>query len=339
MKTHYENLQVSKNASERVIRAAYKSLSQEWHPDKHPGDSARAERIMKIINEAYKVLSDPTLREAHDKWIDEQANHARKKYQNSEYDESRNSDRSTRNAPEHEQYSNSSSTKGSDYASEHERENRLREQTRDFSETIISDRYIDLHDGTVIDKSTGLQWMRCPLGHNWINGECIGHAKMFRFIEETEEYLSRTELDRILGGSDDLKGLLPARNAIESFNTLGGYAGHQDWAIPTVKQQRSLIRCYKSKPGLLQRRLYWMPGKEGCDVDCDRPTIDTLAFPSFKYENYDYGFLTSSTAILQKDREFFDSCWIVNLRHGFTMSMNKMHASGFILLVRNNKHK
>ena len=68
-RTHYDNLQVSRMASDRVIRAAYKSLSQEWHPDKHPKDTAKAEKITKIINQAYKVLSDAQLRKEHDEWI------------------------------------------------------------------------------------------------------------------------------------------------------------------------------------------------------------------------------------------------------------------------------
>jgi curved DNA-binding protein CbpA len=72
VRTHYDNLQVSRSASDRVIRAAYKSLSQQWHPDKHPDDPETAERISKIINEAYRVLSDPELREKHDKWIADQ---------------------------------------------------------------------------------------------------------------------------------------------------------------------------------------------------------------------------------------------------------------------------
>ncbi|WP_413500648.1 J domain-containing protein [Psychrobacter maritimus] len=36
--THYDTLMVSRNASPEVIRAAFKSLSQKYHPDKnnHP---------------------------------------------------------------------------------------------------------------------------------------------------------------------------------------------------------------------------------------------------------------------------------------------------------------
>jgi hypothetical protein len=69
IRTHYDNLQVTENASIEVIRGAYKFLSQKWHPDKHPNDKERAARIMKVINEAYSVLSDPEQRKEHDAWI------------------------------------------------------------------------------------------------------------------------------------------------------------------------------------------------------------------------------------------------------------------------------
>lgn len=69
VKTHYDNLQVTRNASPEVIRAAYKGLTQRYHPDRHPEDRARYERVMKILNEAFEVLSDPLKRAEHDAWI------------------------------------------------------------------------------------------------------------------------------------------------------------------------------------------------------------------------------------------------------------------------------
>lgn len=69
MKTHYENLQVTENASLEVIKGAYKFLSQKWHPDKNPDNRAESERITRILNEAYTVLSDPIRRKEHDDWI------------------------------------------------------------------------------------------------------------------------------------------------------------------------------------------------------------------------------------------------------------------------------
>jgi curved DNA-binding protein CbpA len=69
IRTHYDNLQVSRNASDAVIRAAYKSLMQRYHPDKNPDSRQEAERITRIINEAFEVLSNPALRSQHDDWI------------------------------------------------------------------------------------------------------------------------------------------------------------------------------------------------------------------------------------------------------------------------------
>jgi hypothetical protein len=61
----YEILEVSTNASQEVIRAAYKSLMQRYHPDRNPGDRDAAEHASRV-NLAYEVLSDPARRAAHD---------------------------------------------------------------------------------------------------------------------------------------------------------------------------------------------------------------------------------------------------------------------------------
>jgi hypothetical protein len=70
-RTHYDNLKVARSAPPEVIRAAYRALSQSFHPDRNPGD-ADAARVMAIINGSYEVLSDPDKRRAHDRWIAEQ---------------------------------------------------------------------------------------------------------------------------------------------------------------------------------------------------------------------------------------------------------------------------
>jgi hypothetical protein len=66
--THYDNLKVTRNAPPEVIRAAYKTLSQKFHPDRNPGN-LDATRTIQIINLAYEVLSDPAKRKEHDEWI------------------------------------------------------------------------------------------------------------------------------------------------------------------------------------------------------------------------------------------------------------------------------
>lgn len=70
--THYDNLKVARDAPVSVIKAAYKALSQTYHPDKFQGSSLEAERIMKIINTAYNELINEDKRLEHDNWIYEQ---------------------------------------------------------------------------------------------------------------------------------------------------------------------------------------------------------------------------------------------------------------------------
>lgn len=57
-------MEISPNASDEVIRVAYKALAKKYHPDSYKANDA--EEIMKRINEAYAVLSDKEKREAYD---------------------------------------------------------------------------------------------------------------------------------------------------------------------------------------------------------------------------------------------------------------------------------
>jgi molecular chaperone DnaJ len=62
----YDILEVSTAARPAVIRAAYRCLVQEYHPDRNPGDADAAAR-MSMINHAYSVLADPVQRARYDK--------------------------------------------------------------------------------------------------------------------------------------------------------------------------------------------------------------------------------------------------------------------------------
>ena len=67
MKNYYEILEVAKNASPEVIEKAYKALIKKYHPDLQPDDKKQeAENKIKLINEAYDILSDPTKKENYD---------------------------------------------------------------------------------------------------------------------------------------------------------------------------------------------------------------------------------------------------------------------------------
>lgn len=76
--SHYENLRVARNAPREVIKAAYRVLAQQNHPDLREGDAESA-RAMAILNEAYRILSDPDLRKEHDAWIQEAESRAERR--------------------------------------------------------------------------------------------------------------------------------------------------------------------------------------------------------------------------------------------------------------------
>lgn len=150
LRTHYENLQVTENASPEVIRGAYKFLSQKWHPDKNQHQREKAERITKIINDAYTVLSDPERRREHDTWI------ANQRY-----------------------------ARGFQPPEPTVRPNPARRYAYQYSYALMpapvgrGERFIDLGDGTVMDMKTGLQWFVHSVGESWSGGTVYGSPDVF----------------------------------------------------------------------------------------------------------------------------------------------------------------
>lgn len=65
MTNYYDILGVSFNVGEQELRACYKRLAVQNHPDKHGGDPYYEEKF-KNITEAYRVLSDPVARKRYD---------------------------------------------------------------------------------------------------------------------------------------------------------------------------------------------------------------------------------------------------------------------------------
>ncbi len=71
-RTHYDNLKVTRDAPNAVIRAAYKALIQKYHPDIFDGTEQEALRLAKLIKNSYDVLIDSDKRAEHDSWISKQ---------------------------------------------------------------------------------------------------------------------------------------------------------------------------------------------------------------------------------------------------------------------------
>jgi len=67
-KDYYGILGVSRNASDREIKKAYRKLAMQYHPDRNPGKEKWANEKFKEINEAYGVLGDPQKRKQYDQF-------------------------------------------------------------------------------------------------------------------------------------------------------------------------------------------------------------------------------------------------------------------------------
>ncbi len=78
-------------------------------------------------------------------------------------------------------------------------------------------------NGSVLDKQTGLTWMRCALGQKWDAGSCTGTATRYAW-QDTDW----------------------AKDAVN----LDGYAGYTDWRVPLVPELAAIVEL-----GCLDQRI------------------------------------------------------------------------------------
>lgn len=84
-KTYYQILGVLPDAEDIVIKAAYRSLSQKYHPDRWAGDKQFAHSRMSEINQAYEILSNLHKRKKYDEELSSTG--ANKDYQSEKTEE------------------------------------------------------------------------------------------------------------------------------------------------------------------------------------------------------------------------------------------------------------
>jgi len=63
---YYEILELSRDASQDEVNAAFRRLARQWHPDRNPGNS-EAEATFRRVNTAYQVLGNQTSRAEYDR--------------------------------------------------------------------------------------------------------------------------------------------------------------------------------------------------------------------------------------------------------------------------------
>lgn len=101
---------------------------------------------------------------------------------------------------------------------------------------------------TVIDRESGLQWMRCNFGQQWSGNACTGAPTTFRWQD--------------------------ARTAAVQLNRDGGFEGYSDWRLPTLDELLSLVYCSSGQPAAFKGA-----NRAGCGGRHDTPTIVASLFP------------------------------------------------------------
>ncbi|KAG7358506.1 chaperone protein DnaJ [Nitzschia inconspicua] len=66
-KNYYKILGLTRTATSKEIKKAYRELAMKWHPDKNPDNKEEAEKQFHDIGEAYEVLSDDELKAKYDR--------------------------------------------------------------------------------------------------------------------------------------------------------------------------------------------------------------------------------------------------------------------------------
>lgn len=81
--------------------------------------------------------------------------------------------------------------------------------------------FITYEDGTVLDKTTGLMWMRCGVGQTWTGSTCSGFIFRGFYWQDALREADQSE-----------------------------YAGYDDWRLPNVKELASIAELQCESPAI-----------------------------------------------------------------------------------------
>ncbi|TWI71739.1 uncharacterized protein DUF1566 [Desulfobotulus alkaliphilus] len=114
---------------------------------------------------------------------------------------------------------------------------------------IIADRYINNKDGSVTDRETGLQWMRCSLGQSWDGNTCLGDTQKYSWDEANKAATDHFFADK-------------------------------NWRLPTIEELDSLVSCSSGRRDFFKKTSSGEPYGGNCQGDFLKPSINTKAFPN-----------------------------------------------------------
>ncbi len=185
------------------------------------------------------------------------------------------------------------------------------------------------NDAVWYDKETNLTWMRCAIGQKWAGGTCR---------------------DKPLGLQ-----WKHALHFVTDLNRDGGFVGHRDWRVPTIKELSKLRKCsngwemdqevisrkttttvegVKSNIILGKERIKTITLAKGmslpksCVSGSKSPTIDTAIFPNTTPECWYW----SSTSVAKNN----DSAWFISFSDGQLIN-NEKSFDCYIRLVRSGQ--
>ncbi len=145
-----------------------------------------------------------------------------------------------------------------------------------FPATTPNERYIDQRNGTVTDKQTGLMWTRCPQGYTFSD-----NASPADWSDDT------------CTQTDTVKFTWQAALQQTGILNAAGYAGHQDWRVPNIKELYPLAE--HSCIGNLMNKLVF-PSTISAAYWSSTPTGDNEVW---SFETF-YGYLTPSAKTLTR---------------------------------------
>ena len=162
--------------------------------------------------------------------------------------------------------------------------------------------FIHKEGAMVLDKATGLMWMRCSVGQKWDGKTCTGEGRKLMFDE--------------------------AKQTANDLNSAGGFGGYNDWSVPTVRQLQSLRSCstgYKSlnamdiKDGGVRIDMY-------CNDDSTKPAIVQSEFPKTAIT----GFWSSTPSVYSNGKE----AWCIDFNTGSLFNAEFNRAGYSVRLAR-----